>query len=81
LLAVVVLPTVGFAVALNGRSWASLESCQVQVGTEQRTNTLIELDRDGSGIVGWDLERNQVANGAGCVKEKNLVVRPPWWRT
>jgi hypothetical protein len=53
----------------------------VQIFAAQRANTLIELDRAGSGIVGWDLDRDQVANGTGCVKLHRLVVREPWWRS
>ncbi|NUP49266.1 MAG: hypothetical protein HOW97_18460 [Catenulispora sp.] len=80
LLSVAVLPVVAFDVALNGESWATLEKCQVQVGTTQESNTLIELTRMGNGIVGWSLDRNEVANADGCVKVDDLVVREPWWR-
>ncbi len=81
LLAVVALPVAAFAVALDGRSWTSLEKCEVQVGTAQESSTLIELTRMGNGIVGWDLDRDEVANAQGCVKVDDLVVREPWWRS
>ena len=48
LLAVVALPVAAFAVALDGRSWTSLVTCQVQLGTNQESNTLIELTRMGN---------------------------------
>lgn len=80
LLTVFVLPVVAFDVALNGESWSTLEKCQVQVGTTQESDTLIELTRMGNGIVGWSLDRNEVANAVGCVKVDGLVVREPWWR-
>ncbi|GAA1953223.1 hypothetical protein [Catenulispora subtropica] len=80
LLSVVVLPIVAFAVALNGESWASLVKCEVQIGAVRRPGTLIELTRMGDGIVGWDLDRQEVANADGCVKVDGLVVREPWWR-
>ena len=81
LLAVVALPVAAFAVALDGRSWSSLVTCQVQLGTTEQSNTLIELTRMGNGIVGWDLDHDQVANAQGCVPLENLVIREPWWRS
>ncbi|MEY9863426.1 hypothetical protein ABH935_009076 [Catenulispora sp. GAS73] len=81
LLAVVALPVAAFAVALDGRSWSSLVKCEVQFGTTQQSNTLIELTRMGDGIVGWDLDRAEVANAQGCEKVDDLVVREPWWRS
>ncbi|GAA2042369.1 hypothetical protein GCM10009839_51390 [Catenulispora yoronensis] len=79
-LSVLVLPVAAPAVALDGESWATLVRCEVQIGTSQQANTLIELTRMGNGIVGWDLDRNEVANAAGCEKLDGLVVREPWWR-
>jgi hypothetical protein len=81
LLAVVALPLAAFAVALNGRSWTSVVKCQVQFGTHQVSDTLIELTRMGDGIVGWDLDRDEVANAEGCEKVDDLVIREPWWRS
>jgi hypothetical protein len=81
LLAVAALPIAAFAVALNGRSWSSLVTCEVQFGTAQQANTLIELTRMGDGIVGWDLDHDEVANARGCEKVDDLVVREPWWRS
>lgn len=81
LLAVVALPLAAFAVALDGRSWSSLQKCEVQVGANQQSDTLIELTRMGNGIVGWNLDRDEVANAQGCEKVDDLVVREPWWRS
>jgi hypothetical protein len=53
---------------------------EVQVGTGEESDTLIEMTRMGNGIVGWDLQRAQVVNAAGCSKEEGLFVRKPWWR-
>ncbi|WP_194916842.1 hypothetical protein [Catenulispora rubra] len=44
-------------------------------------NWLDVLTRMGDGIVGWDLDRKEVANAQGCEKVDDLVVREPWWRS
>jgi hypothetical protein len=68
------------AVALDGRSWATLQRCEVQIGAAEHGDKLIELERMVDGIVGWDLDREQVVNAAGCTKLAGLYVRAPWWR-
>jgi hypothetical protein len=80
-LTVVVLPTVAFATALDGRAWAPVLDCTVDRGHGPKRTRLIELSRKGPGVVGWNLEAEEVSNGTKCITEKSLVVRKPWWRS
>lgn len=42
---------------------------------------LVELGRKGNGVVGWDIEGDEVVNGINCGVSENDVVRPPLWRS
>ncbi|TGB10287.1 hypothetical protein [Streptomyces sp. MZ04] len=78
-LTVLVLPLLAFNVALDGKAWTSVLECQVQNGTETSTQRLIELGRKGNGVVGWNLDTEEVSNGAGCEDTGSLRVREAWW--
>ncbi|THA75638.1 hypothetical protein E6R60_16330 [Streptomyces sp. A0642] len=79
-LTVVALPALAFVSALNGQAWTSIVRCQVTEGARNENSRLIELSRKGNGVVGWNLDAEEISNGLGCVGEKNLYVREPWWR-
>ncbi|WP_217144480.1 hypothetical protein [Streptomyces sp. AC627_RSS907] len=79
-LTTVALPVLSFASALDGQAWTSIVRCQVVTGTRAESNRLIELGRKGSGIVGWNLDSEEISNGAGCTSVESLYVREPWWR-
>ncbi|WP_318215622.1 hypothetical protein [Streptomyces sp. SCL15-6] len=79
-LTAVVLPVLAFLSALDGQAWTSIVRCQVTEGTRTESNRLIELGRKGSGVVGWNLDTEEVSNGTGCAGEEGLYVREPWWR-
>nr|WP_202524382.1 hypothetical protein [Kitasatospora sp. SID7827] len=79
LLTVVLLPLVAFGSALDGRAWDTVLRCEVTAGEHTGPSRLIELRREGNGVVGWDLHAREIVNGAGCVKEESLRVRPAWW--
>lgn len=79
LLTVVVLPLLAFGSALDGKAWTSVLECQVQEGTRNTSQRLIELGRKGNGVVGWSLDTEEVVNGAGCVDTGSLRVRRAWW--
>ncbi|MFE1317311.1 hypothetical protein [Kitasatospora phosalacinea] len=81
LLTVLVLPVTAFAAALDGLAWDTVLRCEVAVGTHSEPSRLIELHREGNGVVGWDLHAREVVNGLGCVKEESLRVRPAWWNS
>ncbi|KDN80713.1 hypothetical protein [Kitasatospora cheerisanensis] len=81
LLTVVLLPLTAFATALDGLAWDTVLHCQVAAGAETEESRLIELDRKGNGVVGWDLHAEEIVNGLGCVKEDSLRVRPAWWNS
>ncbi|GLW54495.1 hypothetical protein [Kitasatospora phosalacinea] len=81
LLTVLVLPVTAFAAALDGLDWDTVLRCEVAVGTRSEPSRLIELHREGNGVVGWDLHAQEVVNGLGCVKEESLRVRPAWWNS
>ncbi|WP_380790412.1 hypothetical protein ACFE3N_06785 [Streptomyces albidoflavus] len=49
-------------------------------GTRTRAARLIELQRQGNGVVGWNLDRGEVSNGVGCTGLESRTVRQPWWR-
>ncbi|MEU5002286.1 hypothetical protein [Streptomyces sp. NPDC021622] len=48
-------------------------------GTETSTQRLIKLGRKGNGVVGWNLDTEEVSNGAGCEDTESLRVREAWW--
>ncbi|RVU27873.1 hypothetical protein EOT10_06205 [Streptomyces antnestii] len=79
-LTVVALPLLAFTSALDGKAWTSVVDCQVTEGTHSTHNRLIELGRKGNGVVGWNLDTEQVSNGLGCTSDESLYVREPWWR-
>ncbi|MGW4698093.1 hypothetical protein ACWEO1_37595 [Kitasatospora cineracea] len=81
LLTVLVLPLTAFAAALDGLAWDTVLRCEVAAGSHTEESRLIELDRKGNGVVGWDLHAREVVNGLGCVKEESLRVRPAWWNS
>ncbi|MER6024018.1 hypothetical protein ABT141_38835, partial [Streptomyces anulatus] len=74
------LPVLAFVAALDGQAWTSIVRCQVTDGTRTESNRLIELGRKGNGVVGWNLDREEISNGAGRTGEERLYVREPWWR-
>ncbi|MGW1840248.1 hypothetical protein [Streptomyces sp. NPDC002067] len=79
-LTVLVLPVLAFVSALDGQAWTPIVRCQVTNGTVTVSDRLIELGRKGSGIVGWNLDSEQISNGQGCTRVESLYVREPWWR-
>ncbi|MGW4459821.1 hypothetical protein ACWEJQ_27105 [Streptomyces albidoflavus] len=79
-LSVVVLPLLGVVSALDGQAWTSVVRCEVTDGTRTRAARLIELQRQGNGVVGWNLDRAEVSNGVGCTALESRTVRDPWWR-
>ncbi|MEB8340655.1 hypothetical protein OKJ99_24470 [Streptomyces endophyticus] len=78
-LTVVVLPLLAFGSAVDGKAWTSVLECQVQEGTRNTSQRLIELGRKGNGVVGWSLDTEEVVNGVGCVDTGSLRVRRAWW--
>ncbi|MEW1701020.1 hypothetical protein [Streptomyces sp. NPDC091278] len=79
-LTVAVLPFLAFVSALDGRAWTSVVECRVTDGTRTRSDRLIELGREGDGVVGWNLDSGQISNGLACTSTGSLFVREPWWR-
>ncbi|MFI8906092.1 hypothetical protein ACIGV8_11190 [Streptomyces albidoflavus] len=79
-LSVVVLPLLGVVSALDGQAWTSVVRCQVADGERVYSAPLIELQRQGNGVVGWNLDRAEVSNGVGCAALESRTVRDPWWR-
>ncbi|MFE1150411.1 hypothetical protein ACFW42_25340 [Streptomyces albidoflavus] len=79
-LSVVVLPLLGVVSALDGQAWTSVVRCQVADGGRVYSARLIELQRQGNGVVGWNLDRAEVSNGVGCAGLASRTVRGPWWR-
>ncbi|MGW5777984.1 hypothetical protein [Streptomyces sp. NPDC003863] len=79
-LTVVVLPFLAFVSALDGQAWTGIVECRVTDGTRTESDRLIELSREGDGVVGWNLDSEQISNGLGCVSEESRYVREPWWR-
>lgn len=80
-LAFLVLPFVALAVALDGRAWSSVATCDVNTGNGTERHRLVELSRDGTGVVGWDTTEAGVANGVNCAADEDEVIRTPWWST
>ncbi|MGW4272069.1 hypothetical protein ACWEGQ_06800 [Streptomyces seoulensis] len=79
-LTTVALPALAFVSALDGQAWTSIVRCQVTDGRRSQSDRLIELGRKGNGVVGWNLDTREIANGQGCTGEESLYVREPWWR-
>ncbi|KLJ05114.1 hypothetical protein [Streptomyces sp. KE1] len=79
-LSVVVLPLLGLVSALDGQAWTSVVRCQVADEAQVYSARLIELQRQGNGVVGWNLDRAEVSNGVGCAGLASRTVREPWWR-
>lgn len=79
-LTVLVLPVLAFVSALDGQAWTPIVRCRVTNGTVTGSDRLIELSRKGSGVVGWNLDSEQISNGLGCTRVESLYVREPWWR-
>ncbi|MGW4996211.1 hypothetical protein ACWEP8_00965 [Streptomyces hydrogenans] len=80
-LTAVVLPALFFVSALDGQAWTSIVACRVTDGTRTADARLIELSRKGNGVVGWNLDAEEISNGLGCTGTESLFVREPWWRT
>ncbi|MFI0924693.1 hypothetical protein ACH4TP_12285 [Streptomyces sp. NPDC021012] len=80
-LTVLVLPFLAFVSALDGQAWTSIVECRVTDGVRTESDRLIELSRKGDGVVGWNLDSEQISNGSGCVGEESRYVREPWWRS
>ncbi|MFF2774183.1 hypothetical protein ACFVU3_04675 [Streptomyces sp. NPDC058052] len=81
LLTVVVLPVLTFVSALDGQAWTSIVACRVTDGTRTSDARLIELSREGDGVVGWNLDAEEISNGLGCTGTESRYVREPWWRS
>ncbi|MBT2879290.1 hypothetical protein HET66_15565, partial [Streptomyces sp. McG6] len=79
-LSVVVLPLLGVVSAPDGQAWTSVVRCEVSDGARTRVARLIELQRQGNGVVGWNLDQGEVSNGVGCTGVESRTVRAPWWR-
>ncbi|MDQ0987611.1 hypothetical protein [Streptomyces sp. V2I9] len=79
-LTVFALPVLAFVAALDGQAWTSIVRCEVTEGTRTGSDRLIELGRKGNGVVGWNLDTEEISNGTGCTGEESLYVREPWWR-
>ncbi|MEU8758695.1 hypothetical protein [Streptomyces sp. NPDC048659] len=80
LLTLLVLPVLALAAALDGRSWAGTVRCDVDTGSGVSRARLIEFERQGDGVVGWDVADGGVVNGSRCASDPDEVVREPWWR-
>ncbi len=81
LLTAVALPVLTFASALDGQAWTSIVACRVADGTRASDARLIELSRKGNGVVGWNLDAEEISNGLGCTATESRYVREPWWRS
>jgi hypothetical protein len=78
-LVLVALPAAGLASALDGRSWAPVVQCTLDVPHSAARAPIIEFTRDGTGAVGWDAGAHEVLNGHSCTEAKSQEVRPAWW--
>jgi hypothetical protein len=79
-LGLVVLPVVAITAALDGRSWSNVVRCDVNTGTGPHRARMIELQRQAYGVVGWDINQGEVANGTNCATDDSNVIRAPLWR-
>ncbi|WP_432064415.1 hypothetical protein [Streptomyces sp. C10-9-1] len=50
------------------------------MGSGTHRARLVELTREGNGIVGWDLADSEVVHGVNCAADASETVRAPWWR-
>ncbi|MCH0564933.1 hypothetical protein [Streptomyces sp. MUM 2J] len=73
------LPLVALGSCLNGRSWAPVLLCDVDVGTGPERERVIELSRTGPGVVGWGLSGHEAVNGIRCALAEDQQVRAPVW--
>ncbi|MGW0735610.1 hypothetical protein [Streptomyces sp. NPDC002851] len=80
LLAVLVLPVLALAGALDGRSWTTVVECDVNTGHGGQRARMVEFGRVGSGVVGWDVPAGAVVNGTNCGIVEDDEIREPWWR-
>ncbi|MEU7025780.1 hypothetical protein AB0A60_03715 [Streptomyces sp. NPDC046275] len=80
-LALLVLPVLAVAAALDGRSWTSVVDCDVDTGSGPARTRLVELERQGDGVVGWAVAEGGVVNGVHCAPDEDPVIREPWWRS
>ncbi|MGW2177482.1 hypothetical protein ACWCXX_05160 [Streptomyces sp. NPDC001732] len=60
---------------------ACVVECDIDTGQGAERARLVELGRQGNGVVGWDIEADEVVNGLNCGVLKNDEVRAPWWRS
>ncbi|MEE1744781.1 MULTISPECIES: hypothetical protein [unclassified Streptomyces] len=81
LLAGAVLPVIALIGAVDGRSWTSVVECDVNTGRGEERARLVELGRQGNGVVGWDIEGDEVVNGLNCGVSEDDAVRVPLWRS
>ncbi|MFE6664813.1 hypothetical protein ACFVFH_14800 [Streptomyces sp. NPDC057697] len=81
LLAAVVLPVIALVGAVDGRSWTSVVECDVDTGRGGERARLVELGRQGNGVVGWDIKGDEVVNGLNCKVSEDDTVRAPLWRS
>lgn len=75
------LPAAGLASALDGRSWAPVVDCTIDVPNSAARVPIIEFTRDGSGVVGWGVDAHEVLNGHSCTEARSQEVRPAWWNS
>ncbi|MFF0431043.1 hypothetical protein ACFYU9_02275 [Streptomyces sp. NPDC004327] len=80
-LSLAVLPFLSLAAALDGRSWTGVVHCDVNTGSGTHRDRLIELERQGDGVVGWAVAGGGVVNGLACAGDADDVIRQPWWRS
>lgn len=74
-----ILPVAAILATVDGTAWNTVQVCDAETdGSAQRTR-MIELHRDGAGIVGWRIEQGGIVNAQNCVGDPNSVVRQPWW--
>ncbi|MCX4734203.1 hypothetical protein [Streptomyces sp. NBC_01363] len=81
LLAGVVLPVIALIGAVDGCSWTSVVECDVDTGQGNARARLVELGRKGNGVVGRDIQGDEVVNGVNCGVSDDDVVRAPLWRS
>lgn len=66
--------------AVDGRAWGPVEVCKVSDSSShpfeaQATATLIEITRDGTGVVGYRPDTQQVTEGRQCVARASDQIR------
>ncbi|RMI33461.1 hypothetical protein EBN03_10005 [Nocardia stercoris] len=80
-LAVVVLPVLAVAAALDGRAWSTVLICDVDTGGGPHRARVAVLTWSGSGVVAWDIAARAVVNGRDCATDPDDRIRDPWWRS